>query len=81
MKLKRLLVSVMLVLVMCVSLIGTVASAAEYTPAPQDTSSDGEITPMAEETMWYFRNYNGQLQKRLWSITEGKWLTDWINVY
>ena len=81
MKLKRLLVSVMLVLVMCVSLIGTVASAAEYTPAPMAASSDGEITPMAEETMWYFRNYNGQLQKRLWSITEEKWLTDWINVY
>ena len=77
MKLKRLLVSVMLVFVMCVSLLGTVASAAEYTPAPQ-TVSDGEITPMAEETMWYFRNYYGQLQKRLWSITEEKWLTDWM---
>lgn len=77
MKLKRLLVSVMLVFVMCVSLLGTVASAAEYTPVPQ-TVSDGEITPMAEETVWYFRNYNGQLQKRLWSITEGKWLTDWM---
>ena len=77
MKLKRLLVSVMLVFVMCVSLLGTVASATEYTPVPQ-TVSDGEITPMAEETVWYFRNYNGQLQKRLWSITEGKWLTDWM---
>ncbi len=77
MKLKRLLVSVMLVFVMCVSLLGTVASAAEYTPAPQ-TVSDGEIAPMAEETVWYFRIYNGQPQKRLWSITEGKWLTDWM---
>lgn len=79
MKLKKLLVSISLLVVMCCSIIGT-ASAAEYTPTPM-TASGGETTPMAEETVWYTRVYNGQLQKRLWSITEGKWLTDWINVY
>ena len=31
----------------------------------------------AEETMWYFRVYNGRNQKRLWSITRGIWLTEW----
>lgn len=75
MKLKRLLVSVMLVFVMCVSLLGTVASAAEYSPS---VAAEEEVAPRAEETVWYFRNYNGQLQKRLWSITEEKWLTDWM---
>lgn len=34
----------------------------------------------AEQTKWYYRVYNGKLQKRLWSITEEKWLTDWIDV-
>lgn len=32
----------------------------------------------AEETQWYYRVYNGERQKRLWSITNGYWLTDWM---
>ncbi len=34
----------------------------------------------AEETCWCYRVHNGMLQTRLWSITYGKWLTDWIDV-
>ena len=33
-----------------------------------------------EETVWYFRIYMGRHQMRLWSITYGKWLTDWIDI-
>lgn len=36
------------------------------------------ISPHAEDTKWYYRSYNGQIQKRLWSVTENKWLTDWM---
>ena len=39
----------------------------------------GEST-RAEETIWYFRVFNGMVQKRLWSITYGRWLTDWIDI-
>lgn len=35
------------------------------------------IRPMAEQTEWMYRVVNGDLQKRLWSITWGKWLTEW----
>ncbi|MDO4539936.1 MAG: hypothetical protein Q4B48_02365 [Syntrophomonadaceae bacterium] len=39
----------------------------------------GETNPTrAEETMWYFRNNNGVLEKRLWSITYRYWKTDWM---
>ena len=38
---------------------------------------DTRITPMAEQTEWMYRVVNGDLQKRLWSITWGKWLTEW----
>ena len=38
------------------------------------------ITPTAEETVWYTRIYNGMLQRRLWSVTYGKWLTEWEDV-
>ena len=36
------------------------------------------ITTYAEETKWYYRTVDGKLQKRLWSITYSKWLTDWM---
>lgn len=39
----------------------------------------GEST-RAEETTWYFRVYHGMVQMRKWSITYGRWLTDWIDV-
>jgi hypothetical protein len=39
----------------------------------------GEST-RAEETAWFFRVLNGMLQKRLWSITYRRWLTDWIDI-
>ncbi len=39
----------------------------------------GEST-RAEETIWYFRVLNGMVQKRLWSLTYRRWLTDWIDV-
>lgn len=30
-----------------------------------------------EKTEWRYRIVDDRLQKRLWSISEGKWLTDW----
>lgn len=41
-------------------------------------SGDAGIMPLAEETKWVFKNINGVDCKRLWSLTYGKWLTDWI---
>lgn len=37
-----------------------------------------ESVARVEETQWRYRLYNGQQQKRLWSITYMKWLTDWM---
>lgn len=34
----------------------------------------------AEQTAWYYRIVDGKKQMRLWSITEGMWLTDWMDV-
>lgn len=44
------------------------------------TGAEEGISPQAEETIWYTRQYNGKMQKRLWSITHGCWLTDWIDI-
>lgn len=32
----------------------------------------------AEQVEWRYRTYKGKKQKRLWSITYEKWLTDWL---
>ncbi len=35
----------------------------------------------AEEFIWKYRLYNGKKQKRLWSATRNRWVTDhWIDV-
>ena len=31
-----------------------------------------------EEFKWYYRTYEGQCQRRLWSVTYGHWVTDWL---
>ena len=41
------------------------------------SDDEGGIEVHAEQTEWKFRVYNGKYQKRLWSITYEKWLTEW----
>ena len=44
-------------------------------------SGSGDVAaPASEETVWYTRIYNGKLQRRLWSVTYGEWLTEWEDV-
>ena len=43
------------------------------------SNSECDIQPANLENVWYYRTYNGKRQKRLWSATEKKWLTDWID--
>ena len=58
--------------------IPTSAYAAELSPIA--ISEQGDVAPAAEQTQWIFRvNEDGVPQKRLWSITYGVWLTDWID--
>lgn len=38
-----------------------------------------EVLSKGLVTEWFYRTYNGQAQKRLWSVTEEKWLTDWMD--
>jgi len=40
------------------------------------TSIPTVITRVAKNE-WRYRTVDGKLQKRLWSLSEGKWLTEW----
>lgn len=39
-----------------------------------------ELLLCKEETKWYYRTKNGVLQKRQWSLTYGKWMSEWTDV-
>ncbi len=69
------LVSVFMALSLCFAISAPVL-AVNLKPTTQMESS--EISPQVEETQWRYRVYNGERQKRLWSITNEVWLTDWM---
>ena len=75
MKVKR-IVTIIVLLVLLTSLLPLSVNAA----ALQSEIVEEEIQ-RAEQTEWYYRINNGVLEKRLWSITYQRWLTDWIPVY
>lgn len=60
--------------------MNVIATSAFAVASPKSALNDTIITPQSEQTEWIFRNNNGVIQKRLWSITYGVWLTDWMNV-
>lgn len=53
------------------------ADAPEGEDGEEFTLEEGD---RAEVFKWFYRNHNGMLQKRLWSITYEYWVTDWIDV-
>lgn len=60
-------------------MVAPIASAVESQPAETATPCSEQVTPRTEETVWVSRIYNGKKQMRLWSITRGIWLTDWLD--
>lgn len=76
-------ISLLLALMMCFS-VSAAAFADEHVTEEEAglvaTSDDSGEPTRAEETCWYFRTVNGIRQMRLWSLTYGKWLTDWIDI-
>ena len=72
-------IAILLALIVVVSAPAPALAAADYADPAAVNYCEESAMPLAEETMWYIRNYNGRVQKRLWSITEGRWLTDWID--
>ena len=45
----------------------------------QITTNEEGVMPLAYEYKWYYRTYKGKEQMRLWCITTGEWVTDWID--
>lgn len=77
MKMKKTIIALLLALITVMSSAGALAA---EVAAPTNVGDTGIVSPQAEETVWCTRVYNGWLQKRKWSITYERWLTDWIDV-
>ncbi len=76
MKLKRFFVRFFsLTLLMMSTLLSTGYMA--YAQEINVNSVNGDVVIFAEQTEWRYRVVNGYLQRRLWSITWDKWLTEW----
>lgn len=77
------LVSLILALAMCLTLCAT-AFAETTTPSHERAQTEESETTeptRAEETEWYYRVVNNYyVQRRLWSITYGYWLTEWETI-
>ena len=77
------IISLIIALVMCFSLSSPVFAESIDTPEEETTLElviEDDQT-RAEETEWYYRiTGDGLFQRRLWSITYRKWLTDWITI-
>jgi hypothetical protein len=80
---KKLLTIAIMVIMLLTTLGGTISAAGmEYIfePLVINETLEPNSTIMAEQTIWYYSVINGVPMKRLWSITYGKWLTNWIPV-
>lgn len=75
MKLTHRIFALLLTVLLLLSCVVPTVLAAE----PADPQTE-EASPRAEVTEWQYRIYNGKMQKRLWSVTNQVWLTDWMDV-
>lgn len=71
---QRILTSIAALL--CALTLFATGLAPAYASAPP--SDEGGISTQAEEFCWYFRMNHGVKEMRLWSITKGQWVTDWV---
>lgn len=71
--------TVLFLLAMCICLTLSLPAFADGSrSAAEDAGNREASVERAEQTEWRYRVYNGQPQKRLWSITYERWLTDWM---
>ena len=75
------IVSLLLAAALCLSLAATALAEPPEIPTPGDATGETGDGPQAEQTKWFYRTTeDGLIQKRLWSWTYMKWLTDWITI-
>jgi len=80
MKPRKIIVSLICLATIAFSLVGGSITALASEDDAYTEEETIVITTRAEVREWRYRTYNGVYQKRLWSVTYLKWLTEWTNV-
>lgn len=59
--------------------LGSLQTAPIYASSPPITitAPDSVLSSRVAKTEWRYRVVDGKTQKRLWSLSDGKWLTKW----
>ena len=74
-------VKYLLGLSVAVMVLGSPVMAMEMPVEDTEIVLTEEKEPTREEMyVWFYRTYEGRRQKRLWSLTYGYWVTDWIDI-
>ena len=74
---KKRILTVIAILLCAFTLFSTgIAPAMAYAPP----SGEGTVSTQGEEVHIYYRDNNGVIEMRVWSLTYGYWMTDWIPV-
>lgn len=71
---KKRILAIFIAVMCAVTLL--VAPVQAYAPP----SGEGQAVTYSDTVRWYYRNNNGVMEMRLWSITQQRWLTDWVPV-
>lgn len=71
---KKRILAIFIAVMCAVTLL--VAPVQAYAPP----SGEDQAVTYSDMVRWYYRNNNGVMEMRLWSITQQRWLTDWVPV-
>ena len=77
---KKRLVTFFIVSVMALSFAVPAMAMDAVVSQPINAELEQEVSPFFEMTRIYLRNHHGVLQFRVWSITNGRWLTEWADL-
>lgn len=72
---QRILTAAAAVLCALMVFCGGIAPAHAYAPP-----SEGDAVIQSEQVRVYYRTNHGVEEMRIWSLTRGVWMTDWIPV-
>ncbi len=78
MSLKKFTAKLLLALLSTIFLLQVPTTTVLVEASSQASTCSPSFTARKQRILWYYRTYNGSYQKRLWSITHNKWLTDWL---
>lgn len=71
---KKRILAIFIAVMCAVTLL--VAPVQAYAPP----SGEDQAVTYSDTVRWYYRDNNGVMEMRLWSITQQRWLTDWVPV-